>query len=89
MYANHVEERGEGLFALACDFDLEGIVAKPRSGTYLSDGDETSRFKIRNRGYSQMMMSFAKIKRRIVPGKIASCVFAVSKQPLPEDEIVG
>jgi hypothetical protein len=30
LYAGHVEERGEGLFALACEHDLEGIVAKHR-----------------------------------------------------------
>jgi len=29
-------------FALACEHDLEGIVAKHRFGPYLSDGEETS-----------------------------------------------
>ena len=28
LYANHIEERGEDLFALVCEHDLEGIVAK-------------------------------------------------------------
>jgi hypothetical protein len=42
------------LFALACEHDLEGIVAKHRYGPYLSDDEETSWFKIRNRRYSQM-----------------------------------
>jgi bifunctional non-homologous end joining protein LigD len=54
LYASHVEGPGEELFAMACEHDLEGIVAKYRSGPYLSDSDKTSWFKIRNRRYSQM-----------------------------------
>jgi ATP-dependent DNA ligase len=54
LYANHVEERGEDFFSLACQHDLEGIVAKHRDGAYLSDSEETSWLKIRNRAYSQM-----------------------------------
>jgi len=42
------------LFALACEFDLEGIVAKHRDGAYISNSEETSWLKIRNRTYSQM-----------------------------------
>jgi hypothetical protein len=34
LYASHVEECGEHLFTLACELDLEGIVAKHRSGLY-------------------------------------------------------
>jgi ATP-dependent DNA ligase len=44
-----------GLFALACELDLEGIAAKRRSGLHLSDCEETSWLKICNRAYSQMM----------------------------------
>jgi bifunctional non-homologous end joining protein LigD len=54
LYARHVEDRGQDLFALACQHDLEGIVAKRRSGLYLKDSEETSWLKIRNRAYSQM-----------------------------------
>ncbi len=28
LYCDHVEGKGEGLFRLACEHDLEGIVAK-------------------------------------------------------------
>ena len=52
LYCDHVETDGEGLFQLACEHDLEGIVAKRKSYPYLPDR-ETSWFKIRNRDYSQ------------------------------------
>jgi bifunctional non-homologous end joining protein LigD len=52
LYCDHIEGDGEGLFRLACEHDLEGIVAKHKSGLYLPQGD-TTWFKIRNRGYSQ------------------------------------
>ena len=42
LYAGHVEEHGQDLFALAYHHDLEGIVAKHRAGPYISDGEETS-----------------------------------------------
>jgi bifunctional non-homologous end joining protein LigD len=47
-----VENRGEDFFRVACARDLEGIVAKWRNGTYLTDG-RTSWVKIRNPEYSQ------------------------------------
>ncbi len=43
---------GESLFRLACEHDLEGIVAKHRLSPYLPDA-EPAWFKIRNRSYSQ------------------------------------
>ncbi len=52
LYCDHVEAEGEGLFRLACELDLEGIVAKHKRAPYLPNGD-TTWFKIRNRGYSQ------------------------------------
>jgi bifunctional non-homologous end joining protein LigD len=52
LYCDHVENDGEGLFRLACEHDLEGIVAKHKFAPYLPDS-ETSWVKIRNRGYSQ------------------------------------
>jgi bifunctional non-homologous end joining protein LigD len=52
LYCDHVEGDGEGLFHLACEHDLEGIVAKRKSHPYLPAG-ESSWFKIRNQNYSQ------------------------------------
>jgi ATP-dependent DNA ligase len=40
-------------FRLACEHDLEGIVAKHRSSPYLTGREDTTWFKIRNRSYSQ------------------------------------
>jgi bifunctional non-homologous end joining protein LigD len=48
LYAHHVERYGIDFFRLACELDLEGIVAKRKVGAY---GD--SWFKIRNPVYSQ------------------------------------
>jgi bifunctional non-homologous end joining protein LigD len=48
LYANHIEREGCALFKLACEQDLEGIVAKRRNAAY---GDDW--FKIRNPNYSQ------------------------------------
>lgn len=44
---------GKILFNAACQHDLEGIVAKHRSGRYVAGREETTWFKIRNRSYSQ------------------------------------
>ncbi len=48
LYADHVERYGIDFFRLACERDLEGIVARRTKGAY---GD--SWFKIRNPVYSQ------------------------------------
>jgi len=48
LYARHFEQNGCDLFRLACDQDLEGIVAKRRDAVYGEDW-----FKIRNPNYSQ------------------------------------
>jgi bifunctional non-homologous end joining protein LigD len=52
-YAEHVRGSGIDLFKLACEHDLEGIVAKWMHGTY-QDGPRTSWLKIKNPTYSQM-----------------------------------
>jgi hypothetical protein len=54
LYCDHVEEHGEELFRLACEHDLEGIVAKHKSSPCLSGGGETTWLKIRNPNYSQL-----------------------------------
>lgn len=54
LYCDHVEERGEELFKLACEHDLEGIVAKQKSSPYLVGEGEKSWIKIRNANYTQI-----------------------------------
>src|SRR5262249_20730607 len=53
-YVDHVDGSGKALFQRVCKLDLEGIVAKLKSGPYLSDRERSTWFKIRNREYSQM-----------------------------------
>src|SRR4051794_11370772 len=48
LLARHIERDGCGLFAVVCENDLEGIVAKRRNGIYGEDW-----FKVRNRSYTQ------------------------------------
>lgn len=52
LYCDHIEADGEGLFRLACEHDLEGIVAKQKYAPYLPE-QGTTWMKIRNRSYSQ------------------------------------
>ena len=52
VYADHIDSNGTRLFQLACDEDLEGIVAKRKDGLYTPE--ETSWVKIKNPAYSQM-----------------------------------
>ena len=54
LYLDHLDERGSDLFRVACERDLEGIVAKWAHGTYRTDGRATSWLKIKHRGYTQM-----------------------------------
>jgi ATP-dependent DNA ligase len=42
------------LFERVCELDLEGIVAKLKHGTYVSERERSSWFKIKNRNYSQI-----------------------------------
>ena len=51
LYCDHIDVDGEGLFRLACENDLEGIVAKRRDAPYLPE--HASWLKIRNQTYSQ------------------------------------
>jgi len=48
LYANHIERTGIDFFRLACEQDMEGVVAKLKHGAY---GEGW--FKIRNPAYSQ------------------------------------
>ena len=51
FYCDHVERDGESLFRVACDNDLEGVVAKRKYDPYLPN--KASWLKIRNTDYSQ------------------------------------
>jgi ATP-dependent DNA ligase len=51
LYCDHIDGDGEGLFRLACENDLEGIVAKRKSDPHLPD--HATWLKIRNHDYSQ------------------------------------
>jgi ATP dependent DNA ligase domain len=53
-YVDHVDGSGVALFQRVCKLDLEGIVAKQKSGPYIADRENSTWFKIRNREYSQM-----------------------------------
>jgi bifunctional non-homologous end joining protein LigD len=53
IFADHIEEHGEALFQRVCELDLEGIVAKRKTGLYLSNREETTWIKVLNPNYSQ------------------------------------
>jgi bifunctional non-homologous end joining protein LigD len=42
LYLDHLERNGSGLFAKACELDLEGIVAKWKSGQYVASDRRSS-----------------------------------------------
>jgi bifunctional non-homologous end joining protein LigD len=54
LYLDHLEALGCDLFRVACERDLEGIVAKWAGGTYRTDGRATSWLKIKHPEYTQM-----------------------------------
>src|SRR5207245_10545163 len=51
LYCDHIEGDGHGLFRLACEHDLEGIVAKRKLDPY--SFENSGWLKIRNSQYSQ------------------------------------
>lgn len=53
LYSDHIEHDGDGLFRLACEHDLEGVVAKHRLAPYDPEAATRTWLKIRNRNYSQ------------------------------------
>ena len=53
-YVGHIDGTGTALFERVCELDLEGVVAKYRSGQYITDRENSTWFKIRNRKCSQM-----------------------------------
>jgi bifunctional non-homologous end joining protein LigD len=52
-YVGHLVGRGVDLFRLACERDLEGIVAKLARSAYRTAGDYSPWVKVKNREYSQ------------------------------------
>ena len=52
LYVEHVEERGVELFEKVCEWDLEGIVAKPIQSFYKTKR-RSNWIKIKNPSYSQ------------------------------------
>ena len=54
LFLDGIAERGRDLFRVACERDLEGIVAKWGPGTYQLDGRSTSWLKIKNPAYTQI-----------------------------------
>lgn len=52
LYCDHIEADGTNLFRLACEHDLEGIVAKHKLSPYLPQ-EPPCWVKVRNRNYSQ------------------------------------
>ena len=54
-YTEYIEGCGMTLFQRVCELDLEGIVAKQKFGPYVTEREHSTWYKIRNRGYSQML----------------------------------
>jgi len=52
-YTEHIDGHGMALFQRVCKLDLEGIVAKQKFGPYITEREQSTWFKILNRGYSQ------------------------------------
>jgi bifunctional non-homologous end joining protein LigD len=66
FYCDHVEQHGKSLFQIACEHDLEGIVAKHKSDPYTPG---TKWLKIRNQQYSQWAddTSYSIVNERATP----------------------
>jgi ATP-dependent DNA ligase len=46
---DHIDGNGTAIFQWVCKLDLEGIVAKQKSGRYVTESENSSWYKIRNR----------------------------------------
>lgn len=69
LYLDHLDARGCDLFRVACEHDLEGIVAKWSDVTYRTDGRVTSWLKIKNPAYTQGPGRAELFDRRVVEGR--------------------
>ena len=76
LYSDHIDEQGEQLFDFACQYDLEGIVAKWKHGSYLPNSNATTWIKIKNPFYTQLngrneqFEMYNQKRSRYSPGKI-------------------
>src|SRR5207245_4100230 len=52
-YTEYIDGCGMALFQRVCELDLEGIVAKQKFAPYVTEREQSTWFKILNRGYSQ------------------------------------
>jgi len=52
-YAEHLDGSGTALFQRIGELDLEGIVAKQKFGSYVTEREQSTWYKILNRAYSQ------------------------------------
>jgi bifunctional non-homologous end joining protein LigD len=85
LYCDHIEGDGERLFELACQNDLEGIVAKPKNSPYRFTETQTYWLKLKNRDYSQQFGRddlFAPAERKPAVGSWASCAIACAEMEL-------
>jgi bifunctional non-homologous end joining protein LigD len=53
LYVDHTKGSGQRLYELACELDLEGIVAKRADNPYEEDARNPHWIKIKNQAYSQ------------------------------------
>jgi bifunctional non-homologous end joining protein LigD len=53
LYVDHTKGAGQRLYELACQLDLEGIVAKRADSIYEGNPNDRSWIKIKNVAYSQ------------------------------------
>jgi hypothetical protein len=67
MFLDAIARRGRRLFELACERDLEGVIAKFAQGRYVSDGRSTSWLKIKNPEYSHMEGRHELFERKRIP----------------------
>jgi bifunctional non-homologous end joining protein LigD len=54
LYSDHLDREGLQLFDFVCQYDLEGVVAKWKHGSYLPNSSATTWIKIKNPRYSQI-----------------------------------
>jgi bifunctional non-homologous end joining protein LigD len=85
LYCDHVEEKGEVLFQFACEYDLEGIVAKPKNSPYQFSESDTCWLKIKNPGYTQALGRddlFSRGEKKAPQPDWAGCVMACAEAEL-------
>jgi len=72
----YIEGHGTALFQRVCELDLEGIVAKQKHAPYVVERESSTWYKIRNRGYSQMVGREELFERDRHSEPVAGCALA-------------